>query len=112
MALMFPISTFVQIQIKRIFHTNLQEFDLVPKEGRLSFEDHRAAFQICCLVVSVSCQENKRRQNVESTDKKYRRIRQNCSWEKKLKRPTLKRLHVNHKKKGYREVALRNRSVD
>ena len=31
---------------------------------------------------------------------------------KKLKRPTPKRLHVNHKKKGYREVALRNRSVD
>ena len=31
---------------------------------------------------------------------------------KKLKRPTPKRLHVNHKKKGYREVALRNQSVD
>ena len=100
MALMFPISTFVQIQIKRIFHTNLQEFDLVPKEGRLSFEDHRAAFQICCLVVSVSCQENKRRQNVESTDKKYKRIRKIAYGKKKLKRPAPKGLNFNHKEKG------------
>ena len=89
MALMFPISTFVQIQIKRILHTNLQEFDLVPKEGRLSFEDHRAAFQICCLVVSVSCQENKRRQNVESTDKKYKRIRK-IAYGKKTKKANTK----------------------
>ena len=109
---MFPISTFVQIQIKRIFHTNLQEFDLVPKEGRLSFEDHRAAFQICCLVVSVSCQENKWRQNVESTDKKCKRIRKNCLWEKKLKRLTPKGLNFQHKEKGYREIVLRNQSVD
>ena len=31
---------------------------------------------------------------------------------KTLKRPTPKRLHVNHKKKDYREVASRNQSVD
>lgn len=43
----------IDIQVKRIFHTNLQELGLVLKEGRLSFEDHRAAFQICCLVVSA-----------------------------------------------------------
>ena len=61
---------YIDIQIKRIFLTNLQELDLVPKEGLLSSWDHRAALQICCLVDSVSCQENKWRQNVASTDKK------------------------------------------